>query len=139
MNVKLNKGQKIQVNRSEDVFKILKQILLAESVVDRNKEHLWVIGLTNSHVIKYIELVSLGTLNATLVEPMEVFRLAVMKGVKRIMVAHNHPSENLNPSKEDLDINKRLKASGEILGITLLDHLIISETKHISFIEEGIF
>ncbi|MGB4774120.1 MAG: JAB domain-containing protein [Daejeonella sp.] len=139
MNVKLNKSQKIQVNRSEDVFKILKQILLAESIVDRNKEHLWVIGLTNSHVIKYIELVSLGTLNATLVEPMEVFRLAVMKGVKRIMVAHNHPSENLEPSTDDLAINKRLKASGEILGIKLLDQLIISETRHISFVEDGIF
>ena len=77
---------------SKDVVKIFKAVLDSESEIDRNKEHFWVCGLNNRNVIVYIELVSLGVLNQSLVHPREVFRLAITKGVGSIICCHNHPS-----------------------------------------------
>jgi DNA repair protein RadC len=70
----------------------MQQILLREDKIDQNREHFWVIGLANNNRILFIELVSLGTVNRTLVEPMEVYSLALQKRAVKIILCHNHPS-----------------------------------------------
>ena len=131
------------VTTPESITDIMQAILEREDEIDKDKEHFWSIGLDTRNKIKYIELVSLGTLNDSLIHPRETFRLAVMKGVASIIVCHNHPSGELTPSEDDLAITQRLIKSGEILSINLLDHLIITKKKpgykqYYSWKEEGL-
>ena len=129
-------GEKI--NSCLDVGKILWAILDSEDEVNRDKEHFWVIGLTTKNTVKFIDLVSLGTLSNSLIHPRETFRRSIIKGIASIIVGHNHPSGDPTPSREDLVISERLKSAGEIIGITLLDHVIIGEKeKCISLKEKG--
>ncbi len=100
-------------------------ILDAEAANDRDKEHFWVIGLNTKNRVKYVDLVTLGTLDASLVHPREVFRFAVMQGVSSILLMHNHPSGDPTPSKEDISVTTRLSEAGKVLGIEVLDHVII--------------
>ena len=85
-----------------------------------------------------INVVSIGTLNSSLVHPREVFKGAILGNSASIIVAHNHPSGDPTPSKEDINITMRLKEAGKIIGIDILDHVIIGENEHISFKEKGI-
>ena len=78
----------------------------------------------------------MGSLNASIVHPREVFKNAVKKSANSIIAMHNHPSGDPAPSKEDIDITKRISKAGELLGITLLDHIIIGDHQYISFKEE---
>jgi len=119
--------KKSKVTSSKDVAKIFSDILAAEDEIDRDKEHFWVAGLSNANRVVYVELVTLGLLNQTLIAPREVFRLAVMRGVARIMAVHNHPSGTVRPSPEDVSAMKTLKNAGTILGIKLLDFIIITD------------
>ena len=90
-------------------------------------------GLNAKNNIQDIELVSLGTLHSSLVHPRETFRLAVMKGVASLILVHNHPSGDPEPSEDDIDITKRLVEGGKILGIQVIDHIIIAGKGHCSF------
>jgi len=133
------KTKKTKITSGEDIAKILTSILNAEDENDQLKEHFWAIGLRTSNVIEYVELVSLGTLNAAIVHPRETYRLAILKNVNQIIVAHNHPSGDLKPSDKDIDITKQLIGAGKILDIKLLDHIIISlKGEHCSLRERGI-
>jgi len=136
MRIRVRQTWKDQISNPEKVSEILRSILATESEIDRDKEHFWVLGLSTSNVIRYIDLVSLGTLDMTLCEPREVFRLAVMKGVKAIIVAHNHPlfrhrhnhpSGEPSPSTLDKQVTKTLADAGKILGIKLLDAIIVTD------------
>jgi DNA repair protein RadC len=138
MNVKLSKTEKIKLLNSDDVYEVMQKIFLRENKIDRNKEHLWTIGLDTKHRILYVELVSMGGTAATIVEPMQVFRVAVLKGAVRLILAHNHPSQELTPSAADKDITDRLYQSGRILQIEVIDHIIISEKTYLSFAETGL-
>lgn len=126
MTVRLTTSQKIKVATPEDIYLIMRQILLRENKLSQQKEHFWIVGLSQSNVIMYIELVSLGSINATVVNPMEVYNLAVLKKSVQIITVHNHPSGNLKPSAEDKRIMQKLKKGGKLLGIELIDNLIIS-------------
>jgi len=105
---------------------ILRSILLLENEVDQDKEHLWVIGLNARSVVMYIELVSLGILNSTLIHPREIFRMAILKAANSILVGHNHPSDDYEASNNDIENTARLKEAGKVLGINLVDHIIIA-------------
>jgi len=131
MEIKI--ADKISITNPEKVAKILQKILKTEGRIDQDKEHFWVVGLNPRNVIKYLELVSLGTLDANLVHPREVFRLAIMKAVAQIVIAHNHPSDDPEPSEADLEITKRLEEAGKILGIEVIDHIIIAGKEFASF------
>jgi DNA repair protein RadC len=137
MNVKLTKTQKIKLLNSADIYNVMQQILLRENKIDRNKEHFWTIGLDNSNRILYIELISLGGTTQAPAEPMQVFRVGVLKGAVRMILIHNHPTGELKPSQEDLDITDRLIQVGIILNIRVIDHLIITEKAYNSFTDTG--
>ena len=138
MNVRLSKDQKIKIGSPEDIYSIMQQILLRESRVGREKEHFWVIGLATSNKISYIELVSLGSISAAIVNPLEVFNLAVRKKSPKIILVHNHPSENIEPSSSDKNITSSIVEGGKTLTIEVLDHLVISEESYYSFAENGL-
>jgi len=89
------------------------------------------IGLNAKNVIQYIDLVSLGTVSMSICHPRESFRLAILKGISRVVMVHNHPSGNCEFSPEDTTLTKRFYDAGELLGIKVLDHIIISTTKRI--------
>lgn len=117
------------LDSSDSVAKVMQAILNAEDKVDQKKEHLWVIGLNRHKIIEYIELVSIGSLSSSIVHPRETFRFAIMKAVDSILLVHNHPGGNPQPSAEDIAVTNRLKAAGEIIGIEVLDHIIITKDK----------
>jgi len=123
------KEESKQVSDAEAAAEIFRSILSAESEVDQDKEHFWIIGLDSKKIILYIELVALGTLNNILVHPREVFRMAILKAAASIMAGHNHPSGSLEASSEDRFLTERLIKAGEILGIKLLDHIVIGNNK----------
>ncbi|WP_127484295.1 RadC family protein [Paenibacillus ehimensis] len=84
------------------------------------------------------EIISIGSLNASIVHPREVFRPAIKRSCASIICAHNHPSGNPEPSPEDIDITKRLVEAGIIIGIDVLDHVIFGDYKSISLKEHGL-
>ncbi|KKT21458.1 MAG: hypothetical protein UW04_C0003G0012, partial [Parcubacteria group bacterium GW2011_GWB1_43_8] len=82
------------------------------------------------------ETISMGTLNANLVHPREVFEPALKYSAAQIIVAHNHPSGDPKPSEDDLEVTKRLTEAGKMMGIDVMDHVIVSKNSHFSFKEE---
>jgi DNA repair protein RadC len=124
--------RKQKINNSAQLAEVLQSILATEDMIGQQREHFWTIGLNIKNVVQYVELVSLGTLDASLVHPREVFRLAITKGVSAIVVGHNHPSGDVTPSKEDKEVTARLRACGELLGINVLDHVIITPDTYFS-------
>jgi len=104
---------------------------------DRQQEHFLRVSLNGAHEVLSIEVVSIGLVNRTIVHPREVFSTPLKERATAIIVAHNHPSRNLQPSKEDREVTVRLKESGRLLGIELLDHIIFSDEKYYSFLENG--
>lgn len=132
-------NMKQQIISSEQAAKVLQNLLDSEAEHDRDKEHFFCLGLNSKNSVKYVDLVSLGTLTNSLVHPRETFRLAVQRGVAAIIVGHNHPSGDPTPSGEDIAVTKRLKQAGEILGISVLDHVIIGEKgRFVSLLERGV-
>ena len=138
MDIKLGKNDKRYIEGSDDVFSIMQRVLLRENKIDKEKEHFWIIGMNEAGYILYIELIALGSVKAVNIEPMNVYRVAVMKNATRVIAIHNHPSGRLVPSKADLDITDRLIQVGRILNIALVDHLIISTEAYESFRNMGI-
>lgn len=126
------------ITSPKTIFKICSEILKADDEYDQGKEHFWVFQLDVRNKIKLIELVSLGTLNSTIVHPREVFRRAVKENSASIIIAHNHPSGVPDPSEDDLKITARIKQAGKILDIELTDHVVIAKDSYYSFKEKGV-
>jgi len=137
MNIKLKESNKKQMHSSSDVYKMVKQFLKRKPIIDREKEHFFVIGMLRNNKIRFIDIVSIGSVTATVVHPMNVFRLAVMKGVVNLIICHNHPSGNTQPSTADITLTKKLKEAGKVLEIQVLDHIIIGDAGYYSFADEG--
>lgn len=104
---------------------------------NETKEYFFALHLDGKNRIICIDMVSLGSLNQSIVHPREVFKSALLSSSAGIILLHNHPSGEPTPSREDIEITRRLKEAGELLGIRVLDHIIIGET-YISFLERGI-
>lgn len=105
---------------------------------DKRKEHFVAFYLNACHQVLHRETVSVGTLTASLVHPREVFAPAVERGAAAVLVAHNHPSGNPEPSPEDREATRRLSQAGRILGIPVVDHLIVGRGRYVSLRERGL-
>ena len=103
---------------------------------DLKKEHLVALYLNAKNQLVHKETISMGTLNANLVHPREVFEPALKYSAAQIIAAHNHPSGDPKPSEDDLEVTKRLTEAGKMMGIELMDHIIVSKNSHFSFKEE---
>ena len=102
------------------------------------KEHFLVLCLKARRQLLRIETVSVGTLSASLVHPREVFAPAISNGAAAVVVVHNHPSGDPSPSAEDREATRRLQRAGELMGIPVADHVIVSESSFFSFRESGL-
>jgi DNA repair protein RadC len=137
MKVKVAKADKSFVNTSLDIYEILNPVLMRQSKIHRQKEYFWVIGLHSDNSVMYVELSAIGILNQCIIDPVEVFSYAVLKKCKRLIIAHNHPSGNLEPSREDITLTKKLISGGNLLNIKILDHIIITEQNYASLYDLG--
>jgi len=138
MKVRLTNEERITVANSDDLAEIMQKILLRENKLSRKQEHFWAVGLANNNKIEFIELISLGSINRVAVNGFEVFSLASARKTPNVILVHNHPSGELEPSEEDKTLTENLVKSGEILHVKVLDHLVISETEYFSFNKEGL-
>jgi DNA repair protein RadC len=107
--------------------------LLVDLIGKKDREHFVVLHLDTRHRVRAVETISVGTLNASLVHPREVFKAAILSNSHAIICGHNHPSAELDPSADDLAIHQRLKEAGQLLGIEVLDFLVVSATDYRSF------
>jgi len=110
---------------------------IIQHYADRKQEHFLCISLNGANEVIASRVVSVGLVNKTQVHPREVFADPITDRASAIIVAHNHPSGGLKPSKEDIEITKQLKSAGETLGIKVLDHIIFSQKDYYSFLENG--
>ncbi len=118
------------INTSKDVVKLLKPEL---SFLKR--EHFLGLYLDSRNCLLKKETVSIGGLNTSIVHPREIFKVAIQESANSVIVVHNHPSGNPKPSRDDVDITKKLVKAGDIVGISLLDHIILGENSYVSMAE----
>ena len=125
--------EKTSISSAKDSYNVFSQHLS-----DLRTEEFWAIFLNQKNQIVYKTQISKGGISGTLVDVRVLFRIALEHFATSIIVAHNHPSGSLKPSLEDIQITKNIKNAGEILNVTLLDHLIIGDNSFFSFAEEGL-
>jgi len=120
-----------ELTEPEKVYRLIKSKLK-----DYHKEHFYIIAL---NIRNYsIAEISVGSLNASIVHPREVFAEAIKNRAASVIFVHNHPSGDPEPSEDDLEITKRLVEAGKILGIEVMDHIIVTKTRFFSFKEKGL-
>ena len=105
-----------------------------KGIYEQKKEFFIAFYLDSKNKIIAREIISIGTLNSSLIHARELFKGAILRSANTIILAHNHPSGNLEPSDEDLTATKKLQEAGDIIGIKILDHLIVSERGYKSII-----
>lgn len=111
--------------------------LLMEDMRYLEKEQFRVLMLNTKNQVLAVEIVSLGDLTSAIVHPREVFKEAVRRAAAAVILAHNHPSGDPSPSREDFDVTKRVTDAGKILGIEVLDHIVIGDNRYTSLREHG--
>ncbi len=121
------------INSAKDAAKILMPVLS-----NLKKEHF--IGLfldARKKIIKQ-ETIFIGSLDSSVIHPREIFNVALAESAAAVIIAHNHPSGDLSPSDEDIDVSKQISKAGDILGIPVLDHLIVGNDRYLSLNEKGL-
>jgi DNA repair protein RadC len=130
-------GEVVKSSRRKPLTPMAIFELLRSKITQFAKEHFVVVSLDSRNTVLGIDTVSIGTLNASLVHPRETFEAAIARHAAQVIIAHNHPSGDVEPSQGDIDTTKRLKEAGELLGIEVIDHLIIGKNSYFSFREKG--
>ncbi len=134
----LMRNSQTKLLNASDAVKVLRELLKTEDEIDRDKEHFYVIHLNTRSAIKTVELIGLGILNATVVHPRETFRRAVSVGASSIIIAHNHPSEEVSPSDDDVKVTRLMFEAGKVLGIEVFDHIVFGFNSYYSFRDNAI-
>jgi DNA repair protein RadC len=116
-------------------------VIARKLIGDQAQEHFLVFLLNTQNELTGYSLVAVGGLTSCMVDLRVVFRTAVLTGACAIVAIHNHPSQQLEPSNEDENITRRIRKASDLLGITLLDHIIVSQSAHFSLRESrpGLF
>lgn len=128
----LIKNQNTKITSPNDIYQELK------AFKNKQQEYFLALYLDGANHLIDTKVITIGILNQSLVHPREVFSYAIEQRCASIIVAHNHPSGSLEASSEDINVTKRLKESGKILGIELLDHVIFTNDGFVSLKEEGV-
>lgn len=123
-----------RISSSRDIYNLMKRHLM-----DLNHEEFWILLTGRSQKVIGRELVSRGGLSETTVDPKIIFGMALQQQASHVVLIHNHPSGNLKPSQQDINLTKKLAAAGKLLDIQVLDHLIITDTGFYSLADEGLF
>jgi DNA repair protein RadC len=112
--------------------------LIQGELMDLPHEEFWVLLLNRAQLLIKKKRISEGGVSGTVADPKIIFKLALEELASGVIVVHNHPSGNLNPSRSDIELTKKIKEAGKVMEIQLLDHLIIAGKKYYSFSDEGI-
>lgn len=134
INVQNAKEEETIIKKSLDVFELFKGIF-----DDKEQEYFYCLYLDNRKKVKKKKLLFIGTINYSVVHPREIFKEAYMVGAVSIIIVHNHPTGNVNPSVQDIETTKKIVQVGRLLGITVDDHVIIGQNNYYSFFENGMF
>ena len=111
---------------------------LREEIGDRDREVAYVLGMNTKNEVTVCFEVSVGSVNATVVQPREVFKPLILNSCTGFIFAHNHPSGSAENSQEDVEMSERLEAAGHLLNIQLLDSIIVTDEEHLSMKQNGI-
>jgi DNA repair protein RadC len=122
-----------RLSNSEDVAK-----LVGPELRRADREHFLSVLLNTKNVPIGVDEVSIGTLDHSIVCPRELFKSAILGSAAAIILVHNHPSGDPEPSAEDLELTKRMRRAGKLIGIRVLDHVIITGNEHLSFLDRGL-
>lgn len=137
----LEVGKRIHQYKPEERYVIRSPEDGADYVMEEmrslNQEHLVALFLNTKNQVIHQQTIFIGSLNASIVHPREIFREAVKRSAASVVCAHNHPSGDPSPSQEDIHVTRRLVEAGKIMGIELLDHLVIGNNRFISLKEKG--
>ena len=125
-------GDHFRITASSDVYRFLKS-----QMEDLNHEEFWILLLDRSNKVIGQKMISKGGVAGTVVDAKLIFKPAIERFASHIILSHNHPSGNLNPSEQDINLTKKLKQAGQHLDITVLDHVIITAHGYYSFSDEG--
>jgi DNA repair protein RadC len=125
------KPEGLKITTPSDVLPLIRHF------ADRRQEHFLSITINGANEVLNVRVVSIGLVDRSPVHPREVFADALADRASGIVVAHNHPAGNLEPSEHDLDITHQLRKAGEIMGIELLDHIVFNRNSYYSFLESG--
>ena len=117
---------------AEDAFQLVKEL------ANKDREHFLIACLNTKNQVIGISTIAIGTLDSALIHPREVFKAAILANSISIILFHNHPSGNLEISKEDIAITKKLQKAGRILEIPVIDHLIVAGKGYVSFSEKAL-
>lgn len=138
MNVPLSPQEKINLLYTKDLYGVMQKLLLRENKISSlnggtEQKKFWIIGLSKSYEILFIESINSDNLTSNLIEPIEVFSLALQKRAAHLVLCHNNPNGDLTPSETDKDITNHLIQIGLIVNTPILDHHIISTQDYLSF------
>lgn len=125
--------EKPKITASKDAYDLLKGDLM-----DLPYEEFWLLLLNRANRVIKKHKISLGGVHGTVADPKIIFKTALEELASGMIVAHNHPSGNLTPSQQDIDLTRKLKEAGKLLEIQLLDHLIVAGKQYYSFADEGL-
>jgi DNA repair protein RadC len=127
-------SKKGQMKTPEEVYRAMKEI------VEREQREVFVAFLLNTkNRIKRVHVISVGSLNASIVHPREILKPAIKHSAASIILAHNHPTGDPEPSREDIEFSMRMYRCGQLIGIELLDHLVVGEDSFVSMKERAMF
>jgi len=138
---------RVKMVREASLLYPQRRIRMARDVVElfltflqeTDREQFFLLCLNTKNEPTALHTVSIGSLDASIVHPREVFKVAILSNAASVIVAHNHPSGDPTPSKEDIQVTRKLQEAGELLGITLLDHVIVgTEGAYTSLKERGL-
>jgi DNA repair protein RadC len=125
------KPEGLKINTPADILPLIRHF------ADRKQEHFLAVTINGANEVLNVRVVSIGLIDRSPVHPREVFADALTDRASGIIVAHNHPAGNLDPSPSDMDVTKQIKEAGEIIGIEVLDHIIFNRKGYYSFLESG--
>lgn len=121
------------IRSSRDAYEIFQSL-----INNPNYEEFWILLLDRSNKVLHPLCVSEGGISGTVVDPKKIFKIAIDNNAPSLIVCHNHPSGNLQPSDSDIKLTKKLKEGGQLLDISVLDHLILGDEKYLSFADENL-
>ncbi len=131
--IEQNQDEKIVISNPADVAK-----LLGPRLNHKQKEHFLLLSLDTRKTVKKISEITVGILDTSLIHPREVFKEAIQSLASSIILVHNHPSGNPDPSEADIEVTKKMVKTGSIIGIKVLDHVIMAGEEVYSFQENGL-
>ena len=126
-----------KITCSNDAHKIFRRSFQDGQI--EHREFFKIMTLSRQNKVLSVSEISAGGISGTVADPKVIFQTALMQNASCVMLCHNHPSGNLKPSQADMNLTKKMKESGKMLELPVLDHIILSEDSYLSFVDDGIF